>query len=244
MLGRLPNEAMEKSVLVIEDDLELVDLLKFHLEDHGYKTILAQDGQSGLDAAHNSSVDLIILDIMLPNLDGFEVCKQIRRESANVPILILTAKQEEFDKVLGLELGADDYMTKPFGIRELIARIRALLRRSGREPPENPREKISFPGLELELAKRKVLKEGVEVELTAKEFDLLAFFANHPGVAYNREQLLSNIWGYSYSGYDHTVNSHINRLRAKIEHDPSNPRFIKTVWGVGYRFAEQEDLTP
>ena len=182
---------------------------------------------------------------MLPGMDGLEICKRLREQKPRVPILMLTAKSEEIDKVLGLELGADDYLTKPFSIRELIARVKAILRRTqdqgnvamGRVQPTE----LAYDGLAIDLDKRRVTVEGTPVELTAKEFDLLALFASHPGKPFNREQLLNQVWGYSFSGYEHTVNSHINRLRSKIETDPSEPKFILTVWGFGYRFMDQED---
>jgi DNA-binding response OmpR family regulator len=188
---------------------------------------------------------MIILDLMLPELDGLEVCKRIREATKSLPILMLTAKSEEFDKVLGLELGADDYITKPFSIRELMARIKALLRRVDavkEEVTAGQQEEIVLGALTINLDKRKVTLNTEKVELTAKEFDLLALFASNPGRVYSRQALLNLVWGYQFEGYDHTVNSHINRLRAKLESNPSQPKFITTVWGVGYRFVEPEDL--
>jgi DNA-binding response OmpR family regulator len=179
---------------------------------------------------------------MLPGMSGTEVCRQLRERERATPILMLTAKSEERDKVLGLDLGADDYVTKPFSIRELLARVRALLRRVELDQPEEAPAEIAFGDLVIEPAKRKVRVAGEPVELTAKEFDLLNLFAQHPGRAFSRQELLDKVWGYQYAGYSHTVNSHINRLRSKIEPDPSAPRYVQTVWGVGYRFAEEEDL--
>ena len=234
--------ANDKQVLIIEDDPEIAGLLRIHLGDAGYCVQWKEDGESGLAATLAGNFALVILDVMLPGKDGLAVCQQIRQAGQDVPVLMLTAKTEEIDKVIGLELGADDYLTKPFGVRELVARVRALLRRMEREAPERPAGLISLGGLELHTASRRVRVRGVPVELTAKEFDLLAYFLQHPGVAFSRDQLLSRVWGYSFSGYEHTVNSHINRLRAKIEEDPSHPRFILTVWGIGYRLAEAAEL--
>lgn len=235
-----------KKVLVIEDDPSIVDLLKIHLPDLELEVDAVADGKRGLEKALAKDYNLIILDIMLPGMDGLEVCKQIRSENKFTPILMLTAKSEELDKVLGLELGADDYLTKPFSIRELLARIKALFRRMEIDSKKNdgPSEEslLIFNDLQLDLNKRKVTLAGKTLDLTAKEFDLLSLFARNPGRAYDRQQLLNLVWGYQFVGYEHTVNSHINRLRNKIEADPNNPRFIKTVWGVGYRFIDEEEL--
>jgi DNA-binding response OmpR family regulator len=186
---------------------------------------------------------LVILDLMLPGLDGLEVCKRIRKERDTLPILMLTARSEEFDKVLGLELGADDYLTKPFSIRELVARIKAIVRRSSRSgagAAAPTAAAIEIHDLSIHLEKRRVIQEDRTIELTPKEFDLLVLFASHPGRVFTRDELLNQVWGYQFEGYGHTVNSHINRLRSKIERDPSEPELITTVWGVGYRFAEPE----
>jgi len=239
---------MEKdnTVLIIEDDQKIADLVKIHLNDMGYELEHASDGQAGLDLALKHNYALIILDLMLPKLDGMEVCKRIRTTKKHMPILMLTAKSEELDKVLGLELGADDYLTKPFSIRELIARIKAIFRRMevDKQEPEFVDEKkiIEFGDLKINLEKRRVFLEGEPLELTAKEFELLALFAKNPGRTYSRQELLDIVWGYQFIGYEHTVNSHINRLRNKIEEDTSNPTYVQTVWGVGYRFAELEEL--
>jgi DNA-binding response OmpR family regulator len=183
---------------------------------------------------------------MLPGVDGLEICKRLRAENNTVPILMLTAKSEEIDKVLGLEMGADDYITKPFSIREFIARVKAITRRakvSQEEREAMPEEEtIQFGDLIIDTKKRSVSLQDISVDLTTKEFDLLVLFARNPGVAFNRQQLLDRVWGYQFEGYNHTVNSHINRLRTKIERDPANPCFIKTVWGYGYRFAEPKEL--
>jgi DNA-binding response OmpR family regulator len=232
-----------KNVLVVEDDKSISDLLKIHLEDLNCEVIQAYDGEDGLKHALNDQYDLIVLDLMLPKLDGLEICKEVRRKDIYTPVLMLTSKSEEFDKVLGLEVGADDYLTKPFGIREFIARVKAIFRRIEAIQKEIDNEAdISFGDLTIEVAKRKVLLRGERVELTPKEFDLLHLLASHPGRTYTREQLLNILWGYQYNGYEHTVNSHINRLRSKIEPDLSNTKYILTSWGVGYRFNESEDI--
>ena len=234
-----------KRVLIVEDDVKIADLVEIHLTDLDCALDRAEDGQSGLDMALSQLYDLIILDIMLPKLDGLEVCKKVRAKEVHTPILMLTSKSEELDKVLGLELGADDYLTKPFSIREFIARVKAIFRRvelqsvarsNGVSAP------VKIGDLAIDFEKRRVTLKGARIELTAKEFDLLALFAQKPGRAFNRNELLDKVWGYQFAGYEHTVNSHINRLRAKIENDPANPVYITTVWGVGYRFVESEDL--
>lgn len=235
---------METRILLIEDDAEIADLCAIHLQDAGYRLERVADGEAGLRKAAGGAYALVILDLMLPGLDGLEVCKRLREMDSRLPILMLTAKAEEIDKVLGLELGADDYLTKPFSIREFIARVKAILRRTQMLNERGAGEPVElvYDGLTINLEKRRVTLGGTPVELTAKEFDLLAHFATNPGKPYNREQLLNQVWGYSFSGYEHTVNSHINRLRAKIEVNPSSPRFVITVWGYGYRFADREEL--
>jgi len=232
-----------KKVLVVEDDKSIAELLEIHLKDLNCEISLAPDGQSGLDNALNKQFDLIVLDLMLPKLSGLEICKELRKKDDYTPVLMLTAKSEELDKVLGLEVGADDYLTKPFSIREFIARVKAIFRRVEAIHKENTNEDdITFGELKIEVSKRKVLLDGKRIDLTPKEFDLLHLLAAHPGRTYTREQLLSLLWGYQYNGYEHTVNSHINRLRTKIEADLSNPKYILTSWGVGYRFNESEEL--
>lgn len=232
----------KESILVVEDNNDLVNLLRINLNDEGYDVRIATDGLAGLESFKENEPSLIILDIMLPKMDGFDVCKEVRSQNKQVPILMLTAKSEEVDKVLGLEIGADDYMTKPFSIRELLARVKAILRRS-QTSPEQPKKntKLTFKDLIVDPNKRRVSLNGESIELTSKEYDLLLLFFSNPGKAYSREELLNIVWGYSYEGYSHTVNSHINRLRSKIEDDPSDPEYIKTVWGVGYRFADTEE---
>jgi two-component system alkaline phosphatase synthesis response regulator PhoP len=238
--------AAEKHILLVEDDADIADLLELHLTDEGYQVDVVDDGDEGLERALECRYDLIILDIMLPGTDGFDICRRLRQEKCHTPILMVTAKTEEVDKVLGLELGADDYITKPFSIREVMARVKAMFRRvevdQESQEEANDERPIEYDGLLIEPTKHKVTVEGESVDLTSKEYELLLLFARNPGRAYSRQELLDEVWGYQYDGYSHTVNTHINRLRNKIEPDPSSPRFVKTVWGVGYRFAEREEL--
>jgi DNA-binding response OmpR family regulator len=233
-----------RRVLVVEDDREIAALVKLHLKDCGYDVRLAYDGTTGLASAIEERYSLIILDLMLPGLEGLELCKRLRAQPDYTPILMLTAKSSELDRVLGLELGADDYLTKPFSIRELLARAKALFRRMDAMTSAGASivpETICSGDLAIDVEKRRASVEGSPVDLTAKEFDLLVHFARHPGRVYTRSQLLDLVWGYGHESYQHTVNSHINRLRAKIEKDPAKPRYILTVWGVGYKFSEEED---
>ena len=234
---------MSKKILIIEDNRDLARLLESHLKDLAYQVDIAFDGSSGFAKADSDSYDLVILDLMLPDLDGIEICRLLRRKSSYVPILILTAKSSETDRVVGLEIGADDYVTKPFSIRELLARVKAILRRveeltTGAK--ENMPPVIRVGAIAIDREKRSATLGGKPVDLTAKEFDLLLHFARNPGKVYTRSQLLDTVWGYGYDGYEHTVNSHINRLRAKIEKDPAHPVYIITVWGVGYKFIDSE----
>lgn len=234
---------MNKKVLVIEDDKSIAELIEIHLKDLNCEVSLEFDGETGLDKALNTQYDLIVLDLMLPKISGLEVCKELRKKDDYTPVLMLTAKSEELDKVLGLEVGADDYLTKPFSIREFIARVKAIFRRIEAIQKETMNENdITVGNLKIEVSKRKVLLDNKRIDLTPKEFELLHLLAAHPGRTYTREQLLSLLWGYQYNGYEHTVNSHINRLRSKIESDLSNPKYILTSWGVGYRFNESEEL--
>ncbi len=232
-----------RAILVIEDDRDIAGLVALHLRDEGYEVDLAHDGRQGLEAARSKPYELVILDLMLPGVDGLSICRELRAQSNYVSILMLTSKSSELDRVLGLELGADDYLTKPFSIRELVARVRALLRRMDAVAVPQPAETsltMRAADMVIEVDKRRVTVDGRPVELTAREFDLLVHFAQHPGRVYTRAQLLDLVWGYGHEGYEHTVNSHINRLRAKIEKDPAEPRFVLTVWGVGYKFMELE----
>lgn len=233
---------MRKTVLVIEDDPDIVDLLTIHLKDLDCKVQSSLMGKMGLELAQNSQFDLIILDLMLPDIDGMEICRQIRAQKNYSPILMLTAKSEDIDKILGLESGADDYLTKPFNVREFISRVKAIFRRIDMimEEREPTTKKIAFKGLSIDVEMRKVIRDGLKITLTPKEFDLLVLLATHQGRSYSREELLNQVWGYEFLGYEHTVNSHINRLRSKIERDLNNPEFILTTWGVGYRFNDED----
>ncbi|MGB3464402.1 MAG: response regulator transcription factor [Cyclobacteriaceae bacterium] len=230
-----------KRVLLIEDDLHIKELLEIHLNDLDCKLTVRMNGTEGLKIALTENFDLMVLDIMLPGTDGLEICRQVRAEKISTPILMLTARSEEIDKILGLETGADDYLTKPFSVREFIARVKAIFRRVDLLSPavSGKQEVLYFGRLTIDKEMRKVSVDDQRIELTPKEFDLLALLATSPGRSYSREQLLSIIWGYEFSGYEHTVNSHINRLRAKIEPDMNNPTFIMTTWGVGYRFNDE-----
>lgn len=228
-----------KKALIVEDEKHIVELLTIHLKDLHLEVDSSNNGVDGLNKGLSGNYSVIILDIMMPEKDGIEVCRELRGAGIQTPILMLTAKSEEFDKVLGLELGADDYLTKPFSVRELIARVKALLRRfDAYQKPIEKSESIEVDELEISLEKRKVKLKGNTLDLTPKEFDLLYLLASNPGKSYSREDLLKQVWGYDFSGYEHTVNSHVNRLRSKVEEDPNNPDFIKTVWGIGYSFKE------
>ena len=233
---------MARNILVIEDDLDMAELARLHLEDQGYGVEVESDGLAGRARVLHHSYDLIILDLMLPGVDGLDICQGLRARHDPTPLMILTARSTELDRIKGLELGADDYMVKPVCYREMVARVRALLRRAdgfgvprgnGNVPPRLERGELS-----IDADKRQVLLYGHEVGLTTREFDLLAYFARHPGRVFTRAQLLDSVWGYGYEGYEHTVNSHINRLRTKIEPDPARPCWILTVRGVGYKFTE------
>jgi DNA-binding response OmpR family regulator len=234
-------KAMGHKILVIEDSVDIADLVALHLGDLGCDVKVAGDGLSGLQLARAGGYDLIVLDLMLPGLEGLEVCRRLRGEVDYTPILMLTAKSSEIDRVLGLEIGADDYLTKPFSIRELVARVKAILRRTEMLAKDQPKEdpRVVVGDMTIDVARRGVSVAGHPVELTAKEFDLLVQFARNPGRVYTRQHLLDLVWGRGHLGYEHTVNSHINRLRSKIEADPANPRFVLTVWGVGYKFNDR-----
>ena len=234
-----------KNILMIEDDKSIVELVDIHLKDIHFNTTKAFTGNDGLDLALKNKYDLIILDIMLPDIDGIEICKIIRSEKKFTPILMLTAKSEEIDKIIGLETGADDYLTKPFSVREFIARVKAIVRRTemANNSKDNSEKIITCDQLTIDTQKRKVLLNENKIDLTPKEFDLLYLFMCNPGKSYSRENLLRLVWGYEFSGYEHTVNSHINRLRSKIEPDLASPKYILTTWGVGYRFTDELKLS-
>jgi len=230
---------MSRHVLVIEDSPDIADLLTLHLGDLDCATTVVTDGTEGLAAAEQGGYDLIILDLMLPGMDGLELCRRLRGAGRDTPILMLTAKTSEVDRVVGLELGADDYVTKPFSIPELLARVKVIFRRADQQPRDAAPGRIRAGELEIDPAKHKATLAGTTVSLTAKEFELLLHFARHPGRVYSRAELLDQVWGYSHAGYEHTVNSHINRLRAKIEPADGEARYILTVWGVGYKFNDE-----
>jgi len=232
---------LAKQVLLVEDDKSIAELVTIHLNDLGCNVTWKENGKEGLLEGLERAFNLIILDIMLPGKDGLEISKQLRAEKVNTPILMLTSKSDEIDKVLGLESGADDYLTKPFSIREFVARVKAIFRRTAFEAQRNDNDEvlIKFGEIELDSQKRKVTHSGKRLDLTPKEFDLLTLMATNPGVTYSRERILNLIWGIEFAGYEHTVNSHINRLRAKIEEDMAKPKYILTTWGVGYRFNDE-----
>ncbi|MDP3225431.1 MAG: response regulator transcription factor [Rubrivivax sp.] len=237
---------MASHILVAEDQVDIRDLIVLNLQQAGYAVTAVADGRAALDQETARASDLLVLDLMLPALDGLEVCKALRARGRATPILMLTAKSTELDRVLGLELGADDYLSKPFSMAELLARVKALLRRAEllRAAAAEPAPSQSVKNGELEIlpVRREVRIHGREaadkLEFTALEFDLLLHFANHPGQVFSRTQLLDAVWGYSHEGYEHTVTTHINRLRAKLEQDPMNPRFILTVRGAGYKMRD------
>lgn len=233
---------MSKQILIIEDDEDIAELIRLHLADLGHEAMVCHDGEAGWKSYRKRRFDVVILDLMLPLMDGLEVCKRIRADgNSYTPILMLTSKSSEMDRVLGLETGADDYLTKPFSLMELLARIKALLRRTDAMSGVTESKKYLFKGLRIDTGRREVLRDDELLELTPKEFDLLLYFASHPGEVFSRMQLLEQVWGYNHEGYEHTVNSHINRLRGKLEPDPAKPSYIKTAWGVGYCFmAEQQ----
>jgi DNA-binding response OmpR family regulator len=233
-----------RRVLVVEDDPDIGRLITLQLAELDCESRLVADGVTGLAEAEAGHYDLVVLDVMLPRMDGLQICRRLRATEQHTPILMLTAKSSELDRVLGLELGADDYLTKPFSMLELAARLKGMFRRAEQLAAAKvaaaaapPAELIEVAGLSIDLQRHEARVAGRAVELTAKEFELLAYFARSPGRVFTRTQLLDQVWGYSHSGYEHTVNSHINRLRNKIERDPANPDFIQTVWGVGYKFA-------
>lgn len=231
---------MTKNILIIEDNADIAKLVMVNLRGKHLQVDHAADGKTGLEKALTGRYQLVILDLMLPGMDGMDICRMMRSKKVYTPVLMLTAKTTELDRVLGLEVGADDYLTKPFSVPELVARVNAILRRSEQyqsSPGADTAEKLKFGQLCVNPDKRQVLLGSENIDLTAKEFDLLWHFASNPGRVYTRSQLLSSVWGYGHDGYEHTVNSHINRLRAKIEVNPAKPQYVITVWGVGYKFT-------
>ena len=228
-----------KRILIVEDDANIAELLRLHLRDEGYEVAHAADGTEGVAQVERGSWDALILDLMLPGVDGLEICRRARAMPRYTPIIITSARASEVHRILGLELGADDYLAKPFSVLELVARVRALLRRAD-ALEHNARiatGSLVLGDLQIDPVARDVRVQGKAVELTPREFDLLHFFARHPGKVYSRLELLNQVWGYEHDGYEHTVNTHINRLRTKVEVDPANPRRILTVWGHGYKLA-------
>ncbi len=232
---------MTEKILIIEDSEDLAKLVALNLRDLSYDVQIALDGVTGLRLATENDYNLVVLDLMLPGLDGMKICQQLRAHKNYTPILMLTSKSLEIDRILGLESGADDYVVKPFSVQELMARIKAILRRMRvveMSDEQNNTSLIKRKNMLIDLEKRLVSIKEKQIDLTAREFDLLTYFAKSPGKVFSRTQLLDQVWGYSYSGYEHTVNSHINRLRVKIENDPGDPDYIETVWGIGYRYVE------
>ena len=224
----------KKTVLIVEDEKNIVDIIAFNLKKEGYTVITAADGEEGVQKAMEENPDLILLDIMMPKMDGFEVCQHIR-EFSNMPIVMLTAKGDDMDKILGLEYGADDYITKPFNILELKARIRALLRRANAAPQQKQQPSLlTAGGITLDPEQRVAMKNGEIIELTAKEYDLIELLVRNPRRIYSRENLMDLVWGYTYAGDYRTVDVHIRRLREKLEDNPAAPQHILTKWGVGY----------
>lgn len=234
-MSHLPSDTPLKRILLIEDDSAIADLVSLHLSE-SYQIDVEQDGLAGYQKALEGNWSLILLDLRLPSKEGLEICRDLRANSIETPLLMLTSRSGELDRVLGLEMGADDYLVKPFSMLELEARIKALLRRTGSQNHQaESKAQLEVADLELSQRTRECFKNKRKLDLTSKEFDLLAFFMSHPGTVFSRVQLLEEVWGYGHCGYEHTVNSHINRLRAKLEVDSSHPDLIQTVWGVGYK---------
>lgn len=232
---------MGKNILVIEDRHDIAKLVQLHLEELPSTVTIAPDGPTGMQKADGGAFDLIVLDLMLPGVDGLEICRRLRAKGRYTPILMVTAKSSEADRIAGLETGADDYLVKPFSIGELVARAKAILRRVDalqKSPDGADSEPVRYRELVIDPGGRRVALGERAIPLTPKEFELLYFCARHPGRVFTRTQLLESVWGAGYQGYEHNVNCHINRLRAKIEPDESAPEYIRTVWGVGYKFGD------
>jgi two-component system response regulator ResD len=223
-------------ILIVEDEATMAEVVGRYMQREGYSVRHVADGARAMAAVDSFRPDLVILDVMLPNRDGLEICRELRATRGTTPVIMLTARGEETDKILGLGLGADDYVTKPFSPGELVARVKAVLRRTTATTEPTPAETITAGDLRIDLATRRVLRGDASLDLTAKEFDLLAHMAAHPGRVYTRESLLHDVWGYDFYGDDSTVTVHVRRLREKLELDPAKPRYLTTVWGVGYRF--------
>ncbi len=228
-----------RNILLVEDDSEITKLLKLHFDTQLYNLSCCSSAEEAISKAFSDNFNLIILDITLPDCNGMEICKNLRAKKIDTPIMMLTCHSEETDKVLALELGADDYVTKPFGILELMARVKALLRRADNYVmTELPKKEICYKELHIDADKHKACINGQRLELTPKEFDLLLLLATNPGKTFSRHELLEQVWGYAFTGYEHTITSHINRLRIKLERDLNYPQYILTSWGSGYRFSE------
>jgi two-component system alkaline phosphatase synthesis response regulator PhoP len=229
-----------ESILLVEDDPDITKLLNLHFSRRSFRFTSCANGEEAMDKIANENFDLIMLDVTLPDINGMYLCKKLRESDVQAPIMMLTCRGEETDKVLALELGANDYMTKPFGILELTSRIQSLLRKEDKNPvPETAKKQaFSFKDLVIDFNKRKATIKGEQVELTTKEFDILALLSSYPGKTFSRHELLIQIWGVAFSGYEHTITSHINKVRLKIESDFRNPQYILTTWGKGYRFQE------
>jgi two-component system response regulator VicR len=232
---------MNKKILVVDDERSIVDILDFNLKKAGYSVIRAYDGREGLDLARSENPDLILLDVMLPHMDGFEVCKTLRAEGSTIPIIMITAREEETDKVFGLELGADDYVTKPFSVRELLARVKTNIRRTvtyATPPEEHEDNTVRFKNLVIDYSRHSVFKNGQELELTQREYKLITFLAENPGKVISRQELLSEVWQYDYYGDLRAVDVAVRRLREKLEDNPAEPEYVMTKRGVGYYFAD------
>jgi len=242
-LDPIARKYMNDKVLIVEDEQDIADLISVHMRELSLYVDHSLTGERALQMALTNNYALIILDVMLPGISGLDVCRQVREKKPGQAILMLTSRTSETDRVVGLELGADDYMTKPFSVRELQARVRSQIRRahllSDMQHKSEPSKTLTLGKLQIDNIQHKVLLDGKCLDLTSTEFDLLLYFASHPEQVFSREQLLSSVWGYHHSGYEHTVNSHINRLRNKLEKDPTKPEIVQTVWGVGYKFNRQ-----
>ena len=224
-------------IMVVDDEANIVELVRLYLEQEGFRVTCAADGAAALEVVEKECPDLLVLDIMLPEIDGWEVCRRVRAAS-QVPIIMLTARDAEVDRIVGLEIGADDYLVKPFSPRELVARVKAVLRRSQAPQAEEAAGRFEAGGLDIDPARRKVTRGEQEICLTTKEFDLLYLLALNRGIVFTRERLLERVWGYDYAGDTRTVDVHLRHLREKLEQDPAQPAYLLTVWGVGYKFAE------
>jgi DNA-binding response OmpR family regulator len=241
MAGEDQGAHMNKNLLLVEDDAEIISLLKEGLRYEGFELTISRDGDSGLEKARQGDFGLILMDWMLPEISGIDVVRALHEDNVYTPVIMLTARHDELDKVAALEAGCDDYITKPFSIKELVARINAVMRRAASNitDEEGSERKISKGNLEIDFEKRAVTIRGEEIQLTATEFNLLTLLIRQPGRVYSRKQLLDIVWDYSFEGYENTVNTHVNRLRSKIEKNPNNPEYVLTVWGVGYKFSDE-----